>query len=171
MSGMGNTAKRATCHEIRRKTAPTTMTVVLTCTQQIVGPFVQKSLKLVDVVVENGKNVPFLPFVEPRHPLLLDVVKRVQPQFVLHGLGEVTPENTVEVFEQRLKSPYEEREDGQGNQLMQGSTSPTVANVDSSRSTTTSTARPMSSGGAKSQNLLKIEQKAARRTVPRCGRM
>ena len=78
----------------------------------------------------------FLPFVEPRHPLLLDVVKRVQPQFVLHGLGAgFAREHRRSIRTATQRSPYEEREDGQGNQLMPGSTSPTVANVDSSRST------------------------------------
>ena len=46
-----------------------------------------------------------------------------------------------------------------------------LASVESSRKTTTSTAKPMSSGGARSQNLLNTEQKAAKRTVLRCGFM
>jgi hypothetical protein len=41
----------------------------------------------------------------------------VDTQFVLDRLGEVAPSDVVEVFEQRLESPYHERESGQDHEL------------------------------------------------------
>ena len=170
MRGMGNTANRATCHEMRRNTAPTTTTVVLTCAK-VVGTLVQEPLELIDVIVKDGEDVSLLPFVKPRHALLLNVVEGVQPQLVLHRLGQVPPQDTVEVFEQRLNPHMRKVSTDKATSWCHGSTRPTFASVDSSRSTTTSTAKPMSSGGARSQNLLNTEQNAAKRTVPRCGFM
>ena len=78
--------------------------------QEVVGPFVQEPFKLIDIVVENGEDVAFLSFVKPYHALLLNVVKRVQPQLVLHGLSEVAPQDAVEVLKQGFQPPDNERQ-------------------------------------------------------------
>ena len=139
--------------------------------EEVVGPLIQKTLKLVDVIVEDGEDIAFLTLIKPRHALTLHVVKRVQPKLVLNRLSKVSPEHTVEVFEQRFKAPNEEGQDGESHQLVPRIDQSGGGQQRSFSSTTTSTASPISNGGAKSQNLLKIEQKEARRTVPRCGRM
>ena len=53
----------------------------------------------------------------------------------------------------------------------QASTTPNPARKDSSLCTTTSTAKPISKGGAKSHILFSTEHSVARRIVPLCGDM
>ena len=86
--------------------------------KQIVRSLVKKSFELVDVVVKNGKDVAFLSLIKPCHSLFLDMVERVQSQLMLNGLGQVSPEDSIEIFEQRFKPPYEEGKDGEQDQLM-----------------------------------------------------
>jgi len=44
--------------------------------------------------------------------------KRIEAQFVLNCLSKVPPQDAVEIFEQRLKTPYGEGEHRKKNQLV-----------------------------------------------------
>ena len=86
--------------------------------QQIVCSFVEKTLKLIDVVVKYGQNVSFLTFIKPRHALPLDVSERVKAHLMLNGLRKVAPQDAVKKFEQRFKTPYEKGQYRKKHQLM-----------------------------------------------------
>ena len=85
--------------------------------QQFVGSMVEEPLQLVDVIVQHGEQSPAaVPFKEI-HLQLLEVVIGLQPQAVLRALGQIAPEDSVEVFEQRFRCPYQKGQHRQCDQL------------------------------------------------------
>ena len=78
---------------------------------------VEEALELVDVVVEHGHQATAAAGLKEGHLQMLEVVVALKPQFVLHGLGEVAPEQGVEVLEQGFGAPDQERHDGENGEL------------------------------------------------------
>ena len=92
----------------------------------LVGPVVEESLQLVDVVVEDGHEIAGGLFLEVGHFEMLHMGVGVESQLVLDCLGEVAPGNRLEVLEHRLERPNDKGEDSQDYQLRSGSFEPVV---------------------------------------------
>jgi hypothetical protein len=73
---------------------------------------------LVDVVVQDGEDIAFLPFIKPGHALLLHVVERVQAELVLHGLSQVPPQHAVKILKHRFQTPNGEGQHREGHELV-----------------------------------------------------
>ena len=71
----------------------------------VVGAFVQKALELVDVIVEHRHQPARAAIFEVGHLHVLHVIVGVQTQVMLHGLGQIAPQDAVEVLEERLQAP------------------------------------------------------------------
>ena len=67
--------------------------------QDFVRPVVEESLQLVDVVVENCEQPATAAGFKEAHFQLLQMAVGLQTQLVLHGLGQVAPQQGIEVFE------------------------------------------------------------------------
>ena len=83
---------------------------------------VEKTLELVDVVVEHSKQPTAAVLLEKSEFQLLQMVVGLKTQAVLRGLGQVAPENVVEVFEQGFGGPHHKREQSQSPELLHGRT-------------------------------------------------
>ncbi len=88
--------------------------------QQLVGAAVEKPLELVDVVVENRHQAAGAAVFEVGQLELLDPGVGVEPELVLHRLGEVAPEHRVSVFEGRFQGPDEKGQGRQHHDLLAG---------------------------------------------------
>ena len=85
--------------------------------QDVIGAAVEEALQLVDVVIEHGHQPAGATGLEIGHLQVLEVVVGPNPELVLHGLGQVAPEQLVEVFEQGFGAPDHKREHRQHAQL------------------------------------------------------
>ena len=85
--------------------------------QDLVGAVVEEALQLVDVVVEHGHQPAAAARLKKAHLQFLEVVVGLQAQLVLHRLGQVAPEQPIEVLEQRLGAPDQERDHRQHGEL------------------------------------------------------
>ena len=68
--------------------------------QDVVRPAVEEALELVDVVVEDRGQLARAARLEERHVLTLHLIVGVLPEIGLQILGEVAPQDQVEVLEQ-----------------------------------------------------------------------
>ena len=85
--------------------------------QQFVGSMVEEPFQLVDVIVQHGEQSTGAVPLEEIHLQLLEMVVGLQPQAVLRALGQIAPEDSVEVFEQRFRCPHQKGQHCQRDQL------------------------------------------------------
>ena len=85
--------------------------------KDLVGPVVEEALQLVDVVVEDGEQPAAAAGLEEGHLQVLEMVVGLDAQFVLDRLGQVAPEEGIEVLEEGFGAPDQEREHRQHAQL------------------------------------------------------
>ena len=78
---------------------------------------VKKPFQLVDVVIEDSHQLAGTAAFKEGHLQVLKMVVGLNPQFVLHRLGQVAPEQAVEIFEQGFGAPDQERDNRQQGQL------------------------------------------------------
>ena len=93
----------------------------------LVGPAVQKTLHLVDVVVQDSHQVAGALVLEIRHVQPLHMAVGVQPQIVLQVLRQLPPLHLVQILEQRLATPDQHIERTQRQQLLPGAGDPQTA--------------------------------------------
>ena len=79
----------------------------------VVDAHVQEALELVDVVVQDGQQAAGGAVFEVGQLEMLDVVVGVDAQFVLQGLRQVAPGDLIEILEERLEDPDDDRQAGQ----------------------------------------------------------
>ena len=130
-----------------------------------VGAPFEEALQLVDVVVEDRHQAAGAAILKVGQFQLLHVVIGVQAQLVLHGLGQVAPQHAGGVLEADSSAPDDQRQarPGPAAACYVGDAQIWARN-ESSCWTTTSTATPISTGGARSKTLLSTEVAEARRT-------
>ena len=73
--------------------------------KDLVGAAIEKTLQLVDVVIEHREQPAGAVLLEERQLQMLKVAIGFQAQTVLSALGQVPPKHVVEVFEQRFGAP------------------------------------------------------------------
>ena len=87
---------------------------------QGIGAAIQEALQLVDVVVHGSDQLAGAPGLEEGHVQALGVLVGIQAHVGLEALGEVAPQDLVEVLEQRLAGPDKEGQDRQNEYLLLG---------------------------------------------------
>ena len=85
--------------------------------QDFIGSVVQKSLKLIDVIVEHREQPSAAVVFEEVHLQFLEMVIGLKTQAVLSALGEVAPEQAIEIFKKGFSRPDQERQHCQHDQL------------------------------------------------------
>ena len=85
--------------------------------QDFIGSVVQKSLKLIDVIVEHREQPSAAVVFEKVHLKFLEMVIGLKTQAVLSTLGEVAPEQAIEIFKKGFSRPDQERQHCQHDQL------------------------------------------------------
>src|SRR5690606_14793464 len=85
-----------------------------------VGAAIKKTLQLVDVVVHGGHQLAGAAGLEKAHVELLGMLIGVLAQVRLQSLGEVAPEDLVEVLEQGFAGPDKKGEYGKDQDLFPG---------------------------------------------------
>ena len=85
--------------------------------QDFIGSLIEKALELVDVVVEDRHQAAGAALLKEGHLQLLEVAIGLLAQLMLNGLGQVAPEQGVEIFKERLRAPNSKGEHGQHAQL------------------------------------------------------
>ena len=85
--------------------------------QDLVGAMVEEALQLVDVVVQHRHQPATAAQLKKAHLQLLEVVVGLKSQLVLQPLGQVAPEQPLQVFEARLGAPDHKGEHRQQPQL------------------------------------------------------
>ena len=73
--------------------------------KQVGRTLIEKALQLVDVVVHYGHQTTRRLLRVPLHLEILDVGVSRHSQFMLRGLCQIAPQNSVEVLEHRLQHP------------------------------------------------------------------
>ena len=76
----------------------------------VVDTHVQEAFELVDIVVQDSHQAAASTVFEVGHFEMLDVVVGVDAQFVLQGLRQIAPGDLIEILEERLKDPDDDRQ-------------------------------------------------------------
>ena len=86
--------------------------------QDLIGTTVEKTLELIDVVVENGEQATTTVVLKKRQLKLLQMVVGLEAQAVLGALSQVAPKNVVQILKDRLRSPNQKRKESEHPQLI-----------------------------------------------------
>ena len=86
--------------------------------QDLVGAAIEKAFQLVDVIVQHRHQAAAAVLLKKSQLQPLEVVVGLQPQTMLGCLGQVAPENVVQVLEQGLRRPDHKGEQRQHPQLL-----------------------------------------------------
>ena len=78
--------------------------------EDFIGSAIEKTLKLIDVLIEHRQQSAAAVMLEKVHFQGLEVAVGLQSQAVLCGLGQVPPKHPVEVLEQGFGTPDQKRQ-------------------------------------------------------------
>ncbi len=85
---------------------------------EVVGAHIEETFELIHVVVHGGHELTGGPIFEVLDVEVLHVPVGVHAQFMLNGLGEVSPGDLMQILEQGLETPDDEGEDRNGEDLI-----------------------------------------------------
>ena len=76
--------------------------------QDLIGASIEKTLELIDVVIQNRQQSAAAVMLKKLHLQLLEMVIGFKAKTVLGRLRQIAPEHSIEIFEQRLATPHGE---------------------------------------------------------------
>ena len=78
---------------------------------------IEKALQLIDIVIQNSQQLTGAASLEITHLQMLEMVIGFDSEFVLDGLGQIAPEQAIEIFKQRFGTPNHKGKECQHRQL------------------------------------------------------